>query len=523
MTRRAIAPLPSLLIDQIAAGEVVESPTSIVKELVENSLDAGASRIDIDIAENPSHRIALQDNGSGIPKAELPLAVARHASSKVHSLDELLHLQSFGFRGEALASIAAVSRFTLTSCEQGATEAFALTVDHGSEPTIRPAALSQGTQVLIEDLFFNVPARRHFLRRDQTEWWHLQTLVKRLALSAPKVSFRLEKSGKRVLDYPSATFEERVRQVFGPKWAEQAIFINSQQEALSLRGVLAPASMARSDGNQQWWALNDRLIQDKHLSQMVRLALGVQLPSGRFPAYALFLTMPSDAVDVNVHPSKQQVRFRDQRQVERFIFQSIQEAITAPEPEVETVHAPPVSAALPPVEPSPPMMGEPWVPSTPPISTSLPIIPPKTFTLPWARVLGAVGNRYLLLENASGLQLLNTELAIYDIILSGYHWKTQPITGPKGVEILTALGFEFSEGIVSARPMIFPAEQLESLCEELSQEGVDPVAAMARQCCQKPWVGERLACLLDACGSWNEGALGGLLPLRSEQLDAWFA
>ncbi|WP_411569207.1 DNA mismatch repair endonuclease MutL [Shewanella sp. SM23] len=322
--------LPPQLANQIAAGEVVERPASVVKELVENSLDAGASRVDIEIDKGGSKLIKIRDNGSGIPKDELALALSRHATSKLHTLDDLEAILSFGFRGEALASISSVSRLTLTSRTAEQTEAWQAHAE-GADMAVKvmPAAHPVGSTIEVVDLFFNTPARRRFLKSDKTEFTHIDEWLKRIALVRGDIHFTLTYNGKTVRNYRPAMNEaqylQRLTQVCGRPFAEQALKIECQHADLRLSGYLqSPWSPVISDTH--YFYVNGRLIRDRLVNHAVRQAFA-QKAELEQPSYVLMLDIDPHQVDVNVHPAKHEVRFHQSRYVHDYILQALQSAL----------------------------------------------------------------------------------------------------------------------------------------------------------------------------------------------------
>ncbi|MCS6099792.1 DNA mismatch repair endonuclease MutL [Shewanella baltica] len=322
--------LPPQLANQIAAGEVVERPASVVKELVENSLDAGASRVDIEIDKGGSKLIKIRDNGSGIPKDELALALSRHATSKLHTLDDLEAILSFGFRGEALASISSVSRLTLTSRTADQTEAWQAHAE-GADMAVKvmPAAHPVGSTIEVVDLFFNTPARRRFLKSDKTEFTHIDEWLKRIALVRGDIHFTLTHNGKTVRNYRPAMNEaqylQRLTQVCGRPFAEQALKIECQHDDLRLSGYLqSPWSPVISDTH--YFYVNGRLIRDRLVNHAVRQAFA-QKAELEQPGYVLMLDIDPHQVDVNVHPAKHEVRFHQSRYVHDYILQALQSAL----------------------------------------------------------------------------------------------------------------------------------------------------------------------------------------------------
>ena len=331
-----IRELPGHLINQIAAGEVVERPASVVKELVENSLDSGADEITIDVLAGGSKLMRVRDNGSGIDKDELALALSRHATSKISSLDDLEVVVSLGFRGEALPSIASVARLELVSRTTVSDSAWQVEADSGEITPPRPAAHPQGTTVEVHDLFYNTPARRRFLRTERTEFGHIEKWLRRLALSRPGVAFTLTHNRRVVLQLPTAATDEsrlrRIAKICGEGFAEQALFLQHETDGMALEGWLALPTYNRSQPDQQFWCVNGRSISDKTLSHAARHAFRDVLFHGRFPAYVLNLTMDPAAVDANAHPAKHEVRFRDGRRVHGVVSQAIEAALVETRP-----------------------------------------------------------------------------------------------------------------------------------------------------------------------------------------------
>ncbi|KJV26362.1 DNA mismatch repair endonuclease MutL [Luteibacter yeojuensis] len=327
-----IRALPPELINQIAAGEVIERPASVVKELVENSIDAGARRIEVDIEQGGVRLIRVRDDGGGIPREELPLAVASHATSKIASFDDLERVASMGFRGEALASVSSVARFSLTSRQAGQDAAWRIEVDGGKYTDARPAQHPPGTTIEVRDLFYNVPARRKFLRAERTEFAHIDDLLKSLALAREGVDIRLTHNGKPVRLLKPARDEHaalaRVAEVLGPDFPGQALRVEHEAAGLRLSGWVGLPTASRSQADQQYFYVNGRLVRDRIVAHAVRQAYADVLFHGRHPVFVLFLELDPAGVDVNVHPAKNEVRFREQRLIHDFLFRTLHEALS---------------------------------------------------------------------------------------------------------------------------------------------------------------------------------------------------
>ena len=320
------------LANQIAAGEVVERPASVVKELVENSLDAGANKIQIDIENGGANLIRIRDNGCGIPKEELSLALARHATSKIADLDDLEAILSLGFRGEALASISSVSRLTLTSRTAEQTEAWQVYAQgRDMETTIKPASHPVGTTVEVANLFFNTPARRKFLRTDKTEFAHIDEVIRRIALTKFNTAFTLTHNGKIIRQYrPAETLNQqlkRVAAICGDDFVKNALRIDWKHDDLHLSGWVATPNFSRTQNDLSYCYINGRMVRDKVISHAIRQAYAQYLSNDAYPAFVLFIDLNPHDVDVNVHPTKHEVRFHQQRLIHDFIYEGISHAL----------------------------------------------------------------------------------------------------------------------------------------------------------------------------------------------------
>ena len=323
-----IARLPDLLISQIAAGEVVERPASVLKELLENSLDAGSKAIQVHLEEGGVKLIRITDDGCGIAKDELALALTRHATSKISSLDDLERVGTLGFRGEALASVASVARLSITSRERGAAHAWKLRGEPGAEP--EPAALMAGTVVEMRDLYFNTPARRKFLKSESTEFAHCADAVRRLALTRPDVAISLTHNGRNLFQLAPADAPRRIADILGDDFLGAARTVDAGAGPLSLVGFAIDPTRATDAKDGQYVFVNGRFVRDKIISHALREAYRDVLHGSRQPAVCLFVNIDPALVDVNVHPAKTEVRFRDSRAMHQFVFHAIQRTLAAP-------------------------------------------------------------------------------------------------------------------------------------------------------------------------------------------------
>jgi DNA mismatch repair protein MutL len=332
----SIRVLAGELIDQIAAGEVIERPASAVKELLENALDAGATRIEIDIERGGVGLIRVRDDGAGIATAELPLAIARHATSKIASLDDLESVGTLGFRGEALPSIGSVARLRVVSRPAHAAQAHEISVEGGQVSEVKPAAHPPGTTVEVRDLFYNVPARRKFVRTEATELGHIARWVERLALSRPDVAFRLRSGTRTLLDAPAIAPDEdpaaRVDAVLGAEFLARALPVRHAAGPVVIEGWIGAPTASRAQPDSQYWFVNGRHVRDRLLMSAVRLGYRDVLYHGRHPAYLLQLSLDPRLVDVNAHPAKLEVRFRDSRQVHDFVFRAVERTLAVSRP-----------------------------------------------------------------------------------------------------------------------------------------------------------------------------------------------
>jgi len=335
----AIRAMPELLVSQIAAGEVVERPASVLKELLENSLDAGATEVQVTLAEGGAKRVQVDDDGAGIAQEDLPLALARHATSKIATLEDLEAVATMGFRGEALASIAAVARVELVSRARGAAHAWSVSVEGGAAQPPRPAARAPGTTVSVQDLYFNTPARRKFLRTEATEFGHCDEAFRRVALARPELAFTLRHNGRVSAHLAPQPLAARAGALLGADFAAASLPLDERAGPLRLYGLAGTPQAARSRADAQYFYVNGRFVRDRLLAHAAREAYRDTLHGERQPAYVLFLELDPRGVDVNVHPAKTEVRFRDARAVHQFVFHALQRALAATAAEAPVSYA----------------------------------------------------------------------------------------------------------------------------------------------------------------------------------------
>lgn len=326
-TMSRITALPDHLINQIAAGEVVERPANALKEIVENSLDAGAGSISVELAGGGIKLIRVTDNGHGIHADDLPLALSRHATSKIKNLSDLEHVRSMGFRGEGLASIASVSRLTLTSRTTELAYAHEIRAEDGKLSEVRATTHPVGTTVEMCELFFNTPARRKFLKSENTEYAHCVTMIERLALANPHVTFSFKNNGKAVFDYPAQTLPQRVTAILGQEFQNACLAVDSGENTLRVHGFISKPTFAKGKSDMQFCFVNQRFVRDKVILHAVKQAYRDVLHQQMTPAFVLFLEMPPEWVDVNVHPSKTEIRFRNSQAVHQLIFHSLNKVL----------------------------------------------------------------------------------------------------------------------------------------------------------------------------------------------------
>jgi len=448
----AIRILPELLINQIAAGEVIERPASALKELLENSLDAGAQAISVELAAGGVKQVSVIDDGSGIARDELKLALARHATSKITSLDDLEHVASLGFRGEALASIASVSRMELTSRRTEERHAYRVTAEGPTLSAAEPATLARGTRIDVRELYFNTPARRKFLKSEQTEFAHCEEAFRRIALSRPDVAFALTHNGRARLQVKPQPLAARIAAVLGEEFADGALPVEESGGQIAIRGAISSPSHAKGTRDAQYFFVNGRCIRDKLVAHAIRQAYADVLHHDRHPAFVLFLDIDPQLVDVNVHPAKAEVRFRDSRAVHQFIFHALHKTLSRSAGDAApamTAHSP--SPAATPATPfyrnqwamplgiaqpagayatlfAPrPVAGTATLPQTAPAAA----LPPSGDEHPLGFALAQLAGIYILAENRNGLIIIDMHAAheriMYEKLKTVFDGQTIPM------------------------------------------------------------------------------------------------
>ncbi len=505
--------LPDEVASQIAAGEVVERPASVVKELLENAIDAGATHISITVEEAGKRLIEVADNGSGIASNEIPLSVTRHATSKLASADDLFRIKTLGFRGEALASIGSVSRMMITSRPKEAENGIMLKVDGGKSEVPKPVGAPAGTVIRVEDLFYNVPARLKFLKTDRTERRQIDTLVSRYALAYPNVRFQLRQEGRNSLQTSGkGDRREALATIYGVEIAKQMIEVLAQDDHLNITGFASPTSLTRSNRSEIIFFINGRPVQDIALTTSLVQAYHTMLMVGRYPMAVIFLELPPEMVDVNVHPTKAEVRFRDRDQVFRGVGRSVRRALLAhsPVPEVDQLSSqlrwsPTWGGSRPSQEVDPAWgMGsergankvESLTGQQPAVSgqNSLPEV-----EIPLLRLVGQVARSYLIAEGPDGLYLVDQHAAHERVLFERFMAQrrdtipAQTLLEPATVElppasarlleeqlpVISQLGFQvetFGRGVflVRAIPTLLsgmdPAAALRVLVEDFEED-----------------------------------------------------
>jgi DNA mismatch repair protein MutL len=409
----AIRVMPELLVSQIAAGEVVERPASVLKELLENSLDAGASEIQVTLAEGGAKRVQVDDDGTGLAREDLPLALARHATSKIATLEDLEAVATMGFRGEALASIAAVARVELVSRARGASHAWSIAAEGGAAQEARPAARAPGTTVAVQDLYFNTPARRKFLRTEGTEFGHCDEVFRRVALARPDLAFSLRHNGRVSAHLAPQPLAARADALLGAEFTAASVPVDERAGPLRLHGLAGTPQAARSRADAQYFYVNGRFVRDRLLAHAVREAYRDTLHGERQPAYVLFLELDPRGVDVNVHPAKTEVRFRDARAVHQFVFHALQRAL-APSAAAAPVSYATVSGAGPAIQAAL-AMAEPIAQYRPQAAAAP--LPASRAAPPLGYALAQLHGIYILAQNEAGLVLVDMHAAHERILM----------------------------------------------------------------------------------------------------------
>ena len=408
----AIRLLPELLVSQIAAGEVVERPASVLKELMENSLDAGARAVTVTLDEGGVRRIQVEDDGEGIAREDLSLALARHATSKIRSLEDLESVASMGFRGEALASIASVSRLTLASRAREAAHGARIAAEGAAVGEVEPAARAQGTTVTVEDLYFNTPARRKFLRTEATEFAHCEEAFRRIALARCEVAFALRHNGRASRHLRSQPLAERAASLLGEEFVNASVAVQAPSAGLRLSGLAGTPQAAKARADAQYFYVNGRFVRDRVLAHAVREAYSELLHGERQPAYVLFLELDPRGVDVNVHPAKTEVRFRDSRAVHQFVRHALQRAL-AP----SAAEAPIAYAAVSYGAPIQAVFSLAQAPRAYEAFMAAPALPQAEKAPPLGFALGQLHGVYILAQNEAGLVLVDMHAAHERIVM----------------------------------------------------------------------------------------------------------
>jgi DNA mismatch repair protein MutL len=447
----AIRVLPELLVSQIAAGEVVERPASVLKELLENSLDAGSRAITVTLDEGGVRRMQVEDDGEGIAGSELPLALARHATSKIRSLEDLESVASMGFRGEALASIASVSRLSIASRSREASHGARVTAEGPQLGEVEPAARAQGTTVTVEDLYFNTPARRKFLRTQATEFAHCEEAFRRTALARCDVAFALRHNGRAARHLRSQPLAERAASLLGDDFVAASVPVQVQSAGLRLSGFAGTPQAAKARADAQYFFVNGRFVRDRLLAHAAREAYAELLHGERQPAYLLFLELDPRSVDVNVHPAKTEVRFRDSRAIHQFVRHALQRALApsaaeAPVTYAALSHAAPIQAAF--ALAQPPRAYEAFI-------AAAAALPAAEKAPPLGFALGQLHGVYILSQNEAGLVLVDMHAAHERIVME----KLKASLDTGGVQAQTLLV-----------PAVFQAQALDVAAAEENRE-----------------------------------------------------
>ena len=453
----AIRVLPQLLISQIAAGEVVERPASVLKELLENAVDAGAQAITVNLEGGGTKRVQVEDDGAGIAREQLPLALARHATSKIASLEDLEAVVTMGFRGEALASIASVSRLSITSRTRDAAHAAEISAEGAQLSEVRPAARAQGTTVAVSDLYFNTPARRKFLRTEQTEFGHCDEVFRRIALARSGIAFMLKHNGRVSHVVRAQAGPERAAALLGDGFFANSLQVETQVGTLRLFGRAGTPQAAGERTDGQYFFVNGRYVRDRLLSHAVREAYSQTLHGERQPAYVLFLEIDPRAVDVNVHPAKTEVRFRDSRAVHQFVYHAVQRALSPSAATAPVSYAAfgsgtdrPIQAAF--------GLAQPVAAYESFMRAAAAPLPSAEKAPPLGYALGQLHGVYILAQNEAGLVLVDMHAAHERIVME-------------------KLKANLDAGAVQRQsllvPALFPAEALDIATAEENREAIE--------------------------------------------------
>jgi len=453
----AIRVLPQLLISQIAAGEVVERPASVLKELLENAVDAGAQAITVNLEGGGTKRVQVEDDGAGIAREQLPLALARHATSKIASLEDLEAVVTMGFRGEALASIASVSRLSITSRTRDAAHAAEISAEGAQLSEVRPAARAQGTTVAVSDLYFNTPARRKFLRTEQSEFGHCDEVFRRIALARSGIAFMLKHNGRVSHVVRAQPGAERAAALLGDGFFTNSLQVETQVGTLRLFGRAGTPQAAGERTDGQYFFVNGRYVRDRLLSHAVREAYSQMLHGERQPAYVLFLEIDPRAVDVNVHPAKTEVRFRDGRAVHQFVYHAVQRALAPSAATAPVSYAAfgagtdrPIQAAF--------GLAQPVAAYESFMRAAAAPLPSSEKAPPLGYALGQLHGVYILAQNEAGLVLVDMHAAHERIVME-------------------KLKANLDAGAVQRQsllvPALFPAEALDIATAEENREAIE--------------------------------------------------
>lgn len=495
--------MPDLLVSQIAAGEVVERPASALKELLENSIDAGATDISVQLSGGGTKLIRVADNGSGIEREDLRLAITRHATSKINSLEELGRVRSLGFRGEALASIAAVSRLVLSSRKANQ--------DHGwkidSNGKIQPAATGYGTAVEVLDLYYNTPARRKFLKSEATEYAHCAEVFKRIALSSPGISLSLQHNGKLQWQLKPASLEKRIADLLGEGFSNAAFAIDEASSALSIKGMALKPSHASSTREDQYFFVNGRFVRDKLLNHALRQAYQDVLHHQMHPAFVLFLSVPPEEIDVNVHPAKTEIRFRESRAVHQFVYHALDKGLSPPAASIKTNENRPAMPGFGQAFQQKMMLGveQPFYEK---LFSAPPVQEEAGAEFPLGFAIGQLSGIYILAQNSAGLVVVDMHAAhervVYEKLkTASARFNMQPLlipatfsaspleieTAQSNPEVLGELGFDISAIspsmlAVRAIPALLkdadPSELSRAVLSDIGEYGASRAAAERR-------------------------------------------